>query len=291
MKQSLEHLPAYKQEEIQKITAIIREVINPDKIILFGSYAKGEQVEDRYVENGILYEYKSDYDILVVTKGNSEKEYLLADKVVNKSRHITPVAVNLIIHEMDYVNEGLRIGQYFFTDIIKEGVLLFDESRIEFEKVKELNKEESKEIAQHYFDKWFEGGCNFLRFSRTAFQDLSNEGKKLNDAAFLLHQATERFYYTILLVFTGYKPKTHNLDKLRQYAKPFSKELLQIFPYPTDDQLEFHLFDLLRRGYIDARYRDDYSIKKEELEALIGKVEKMKLIVEVEAKRRIEMIL
>lgn len=54
MKHSLEHLTEYKQAEIKKISDIIREVINPDKIILFGSYAKSEQVEDRYVENGIL---------------------------------------------------------------------------------------------------------------------------------------------------------------------------------------------------------------------------------------------
>lgn len=36
-------------------------------VILFGSYAKGEQVEDIYSEKGTTYEYKSDFDILVVT--------------------------------------------------------------------------------------------------------------------------------------------------------------------------------------------------------------------------------
>src|SRR5688572_9109883 len=126
MKHSLEGLPEHRQKELILLVDIIKDVIQPDKIILFGSYAKGEQVEDRYVEDGILYEYKSDYDILVVTRDNMEKEYLLADKVVNRARQVTEVPVNLIIHEMEYVNEGLRIGQYFFSDIIKEGVLLFD---------------------------------------------------------------------------------------------------------------------------------------------------------------------
>jgi uncharacterized protein len=55
-------------------------------------------------------------------------------------------------------------------------------------------------------------------------------------------------------VETGYKPKTHNLDKLKRYAKRFSEELEKVFPDNTPE--EKHLFDLLKRGYIDARYKD-----------------------------------
>ena len=35
-----------------------------EKIILFGSYARGTWVEDGYVKAGITYEYKSDFDLL-----------------------------------------------------------------------------------------------------------------------------------------------------------------------------------------------------------------------------------
>ena len=37
-------------------------------IILFGSYARGEWVEDIYTEGHITYEYISDFDILVLTR-------------------------------------------------------------------------------------------------------------------------------------------------------------------------------------------------------------------------------
>jgi HEPN domain-containing protein len=33
-------------------------------------------------------------------------------------------------------------------------------------------------------------------------------------AAFLWHQATERYFHAVLLVFTGYKPKTHDIKTL-----------------------------------------------------------------------------
>jgi predicted nucleotidyltransferase len=108
MKTSLSHLPEHKQLEILKIADIIKEVAQPEKLVLFGSYATGNWVEDRYFENGIRYEYISDYDFLVVTQNNTEKDYILSDRIVNRARHITNVAVNPIIHDMEYVTKGWR---------------------------------------------------------------------------------------------------------------------------------------------------------------------------------------
>ena len=34
------------------------------------------------------------------------------------------------------------------------------------------------------------------------------------EAAFLLHQATERYYHAAILVFTGYKQRTHDIELL-----------------------------------------------------------------------------
>lgn len=63
MKTSLANLPEFKQREINQVVAIIQEVVNPEMIILFGSYAKGTYVEHSYTaKDGIRYEYISDYD-------------------------------------------------------------------------------------------------------------------------------------------------------------------------------------------------------------------------------------
>lgn len=87
MKTSLFHLPEKKQFEIQRIAEIIREVVDPEKIILFGSHAKGGWVEDRYTDkHGTAYEYISDYDLLVVTKDNREKAYAQEAKIMDRDR-------------------------------------------------------------------------------------------------------------------------------------------------------------------------------------------------------------
>ncbi len=66
-------------------------------IILFGSYAKGEYVHsDRYEENGIIFEYKSDYDLLIILSNNKKAEnlqfvYGITDKL-NKLNSLTPIS-------------------------------------------------------------------------------------------------------------------------------------------------------------------------------------------------------
>jgi HEPN domain-containing protein/predicted nucleotidyltransferase len=270
----LAHLPEHKQHEIRQVAEVIKEVVAPEKIILFGSYAKGTWVEDTYVENGIRYEYASDYDFLVVTMNRKEKDYVLTDMVVNRSRGITKVVVNVLVHDVNYVNEGLRLGQYFFTDIVKEGIVLYDVGAIQFAEAKALSSTEQKDLAELYYKEWFQRGISFLKGSK--FYQQEND---LKIAAFILHQSAESLFNTALLVFTGYKPKTHSLEKLRQHTKALSPELYNVFAIEHDAK-EAHLFELLKRGYIDARYKQDYVITREELEQLIGKVGRMAEVVE-----------
>jgi len=273
LKTSLSYLPQTKQDQILQVVDIIKEVANPEKIILFGSYAKDAYVEHRYKgKDGILYEYISDYDFLIVTKQSTETAYELDDKITNLAEKIQP-AINLEIHDIDYINEGLEFGQYFFSDIVKEGILLFDSGKVEFAEAKELTAEDKKLRAQRYFDIWFPKGKGFLK----GIDFYINENE-LKIAAFLSHQAAESFYYTILLVYTEYKPKTHNLKKLRKQAKDISEPLFLIFPIETDKS-EKHLFDLLKRGYVDARYRIDYEITKEELLEILVHLKEMESIV------------
>ena len=52
-----------------------------------------------------------------------------------------------------------------------------------------------------------------------------------------------------------------------------------VFPQGTDE--EKRLFELLRRAYVDARYKmDEYNISKKELDYLAEKVERLKEVTE-----------
>ena len=273
MKSSLSHLPETKQKQILQIVEIIKEVTDPEKIILFGSYAKSRQVEHKYQDkDGTTFEYTSDYDILVVLKEIPEKLFNLESAIINKTEKYK-APVNLEIHIIDYINKGLEIGEYFFVDIVKEGILLYDTASSEFVEPRELAPLERKEKALRYFNTWFPRSEKMIKGCKFYYTE-----NDLKEAVLLLHQAAESLYYTVLLVFTDYKPKLHNLWKLRKKAKPYSKELFLVFRVEVDDY-DNHLFDLLKRGYLDARYREDYVITKNELKDLIDKVTLMVPIV------------
>jgi hypothetical protein len=55
------------------------------------------------------------------------------------------------------------------------------------------------------------------------------------------------------LVFTRYKPNTHDLETLYGYVNSQQPEFLKVFPQSTPE--EKRRFELLRKAYVDARYK------------------------------------
>ena len=269
MKKSLAHLPERKRQELARITATIRQKApSTEMIILFGSWARGEAVEDVTVEGHTTYEYKSDFDILAIVKDKALADNIdLWNDIEDKAaKHPVQTSVRLIAHDIGFVNRQLAKGQYFFSDIKKDGIILYDSKNCQLAEAKELPPKEKLGQAKAYFKFWFEKANGFY----TMYEYALKIGE-YNIAAFLLHQATECFYGTVLLVHTNYKPKRHNIKKLCKQAVEQNPVFSKTFPLST--QQERDRFDLLRQAYVGARYHDDYSITPEELKYLARCVE------------------
>jgi HEPN domain-containing protein/predicted nucleotidyltransferase len=275
------------EETIRKIAEIATNAAK-DKIafvILFGSFARGDWIFDRYSEDNTIYTYASDYDFLVVTKEKTyKKNSRCEDKITKEVNEIfySKYSHNphFVIEPIDYVNSELEKGRYFFSDIKKEGILLYDSGEFKLSEPKFLSDEEIREIAREDYEHWFDKAEDFLNTF-----DLMFKNGKISTASFHLHQATEHFYNCALLVLTGYKPKSHNLCQLNKLSSAQSNQFLKIFPTATEEQKES--FKLLNKAYIDARYNKHFKITKEQLEHLITKVEHLKKIVEELCKERI----
>src|SRR5471030_925480 len=85
-------------------------------------------------------------------------------------------------------------------------------------------------------------------------------------------------YTAILLVFTRYKPKSHDLLILRKFANTIDPELAMVFPLDTAENK--HLFKLLKTAYVDARYKPSYVITEIELSELADQVNHLKSLCE-----------
>jgi uncharacterized protein len=280
MKTSIEFLPQHKQQELHVLVDIIKEKYNIEMIILFGSHARGNWVEE-INENG-FYKYQSDFDIFIVSETKQMADKIEGDSQL-KSRidHIIKTPVTIIAHDIDFFNRRLRKGQFFFSDIKREGVCLYDTRRFELAIERELSTKEYKHLAQEDFDYWFNRANEFLLDFKNA-----SERSSYNQAAFMLHQTTERLYNTLLLVLTRYKPNTHDLEKLSKCVASIEPTLLAIFPQGTEE--EKRRFELLRKAYIDARYNRNYVITSEELTWLAERVKILKMMTETICKKKID---
>jgi predicted nucleotidyltransferase/HEPN domain-containing protein len=297
MRDRLDHLPEAKQRELAHVAEVIREGFAEAisrrtmerfrngkilKIILFGSYARGDWVEDP------VGRYFSDFDLLVVVSHEDltdvpefwakTEDRLLAELSEGK-RLRTPVS--LIYHSLDDVNEKLRLGRFFFIDILREGILLFAEPAHPFAEPQPLSAREALEESRDYFERWMESASEFVDDYRSNL-----ERGRLNKAAFELHQATERLYQCLFLVRTLYTPKTHNLNRLRALAEDMEPSLKQVWPGETRD--EKRAYARLREAYIKARYSREYRIMSEQLEWLGSRVELLKTLVERACRVRLE---
>ncbi|WP_165026844.1 HEPN domain-containing protein [Dysgonomonas sp. ZJ279] len=277
MKKSITYLPKRKQEDLYfLVKEINKRIPQTEMIILYGSYATGKYVEyDERVEFGIPTSFMSDYDIYVITSGMSDKKAgnlldNIDDLYYKDPDHQTPV--QFINDDIKILNKALEEGRYFHTQIKQEGIVLYDSGKYKLARRRKLNFDEIQKQAHEYFDEKFHRGNLFLE--QAVFMYDKNEYAM---ASFNLHQACENYYYAIRLSFTLRSNKQHNLAKLSSSVKRHSGKLLQVFPRHTAE--EKRLFTLLKDAYVEARYNPNFLVTKEDIDALIPKVELLRDIV------------
>ncbi len=280
MKKSLKHLPKSKQDELQKIILAIQKTCNDiEKIILFGSYARGDYKEKKDLKPEQKSGHISDYDILVVTEKKETTDKFTFWNGTEKLKLSAPVRV--VAHDIEDLNINLAEGQYLFTDIKKEGIALYDSKKHKLASKRKLKPSEKQRIARDYFEHWFDGSKAFFK----GYNFYLGE-KDYKRSAFHLHQAAEHSYKAILLVFTNYNPQEHYLGILGSMAAKHNPKLTNLFPQKT--QKERDRFRLLDYAYIGGRYDNSYRISKEDLEILAKSVKKLLELTEEICQKKIQ---
>lgn len=169
MRTDLDHLPATKQRDLERIVEVIfdefrqatenatgpRKGARILKVILFGSHARGDWVDATLSAN----QYKSDYDILVIVSQSQltdraaywmkAEERLIRAYTMEKTLR-TPV--NFIVHSLHEVNDGLAHGRVFFMEVAKDGVALYEVDGSELTTPKPKTPQQALDAAREYFE-------------------------------------------------------------------------------------------------------------------------------------------
>jgi len=292
MRTDLDHLPPAKQRELERVVQILFEefgdataIATSDwkkqarilKVILYGSYARGGWVDEPHTAKG----YRSDFDLLVIVnhpKLTDRVDYWSsAEDRLNRELAITKTLrtpVNFIVHTLQEVNDGLAHGRYFFMDVARDGIALYQSDDTELHEPKPKTPSQALAMAREYFHEWLPSAEDFLQGCRDA-----RARGRLKKAAFDLHQATERLYHCVLLVCTFYTPHVHNLGFLRTQAERIDPRLIDA--WPRDSRVDRARFEKLKEAYVKARYSKHYRISEEELSWLGERVEELGRVVQV----------
>ncbi|AQR63163.1 DNA-binding protein [Brevundimonas sp. LM2] len=280
MRADLDHLPHRQQHELERVrTTLLTEfdaAIHSGgggtqswrrdgkvlKIILFGSYARTDWVDEP--DNG----YLSDFDLLVIVNHekltNVHDYWFVAEDKILRDPAVGRTA-NLIVHTMTEVNQALSRGEYFWTDIIRDGIVLYELPGFPFARPQPMTAKDAAKMAARYLTKYSASTREWLDLASYAISK-GNLGDWPKKAAFNLHQAVETAYVCILLVHTFYFPRSHNIKFLRSLAEDVDHRLTAA--WPREGRPERRRFEMLKRAYVEARYGDQYDIGLEDLEAL-----------------------
>ncbi len=288
MRIDLNHLPEAQQAELARVReTLMREFTQAIststqpwkkngkilKIILFGSYARSDWVDDP--GNG----YQSDFDLLVIVSHEDLTDiagywYIAEDKILQDPTVQRPV--NIIVHTLDEVNKALGRGEYFWVDIVRDGVVLYELPNHALAPPKPLTAADAYAMAAAYFEEQFTSIEEWIELAAMAAAK-GDAGGWRKKAAFNLHQATETAYACFLLVRTLYFPRSHNIKFLRSLSEDKEPRLVEAWPRATRQGRR--RFELLKRAYVEARYSPSYEISVEDLDALSASVRTLRNVV------------
>ena len=102
------------QRAIDQVVKQIVEQFKPQKIILFGSYARGNPRPE------------SDVDMLIVMN-TPLRDVQQAIQICQQIEY--RFGLDLIVHKPKYLKERVKMGDFFLKDILKEGKVLYESSR------------------------------------------------------------------------------------------------------------------------------------------------------------------
>lgn len=102
------------QKELNKIVNTLAIKYQPEKIILFGSYARGRPRQN------------SDVDLAVIK--STQKRFIERLKIVSNLIR-SPLGTDILVYTPAEWKESLKGGDYFVKEILKTGKVVYGKSK------------------------------------------------------------------------------------------------------------------------------------------------------------------
>jgi len=102
--------------QIKKIVTVIKKHYDPDKIILFGSYAYGSPTQN------------SDLDLLIIKDTNLPR-YKRAREIRKWLWGMCYLPKDILVYTKQEIEDWKNVEQAFITQIVKNGKILYEKKK------------------------------------------------------------------------------------------------------------------------------------------------------------------
>lgn len=266
-----QHLVAGHETLLGSVTERVKETVAMERLYLLGLTHTQHRTETLFAAAGAAQNEATHCWLLAVVSEGGPGLHNLPDKL---ETGLLPLVLStvIVLSAADF-RQWLTEGHPFAAAVYGSGYLLHQEPGLVLPTPAEVDEVHRQKENALLLTQTRQRVREFL-----AGAELYSVRLQYGLAAFLLHQAAEQALRTMLILHTGFRLNTHSLDRLLRCCALFYSASLALFPRRSEK--DKRLFALLQKAYVNARYKEDYRIKREELKALTEKVRLLQALFE-----------
>jgi len=261
---------------------LIRSMANkfgPLQIISFSRNSFSQSNYGCFNDNHVSFH--CNYCLLLVTETATRIDYEVQDFV---NSQYNQGLITVICHGQKTIEEAIQANSRFFISVLTSGKLLYSKDGItstSFVPPFIPNKGAIKALKHYNHRMPLADGFLFC-----ASECLEKEQYKI--CAFMLHQAVEQTCICLIRVHIAYRSEFHNLHRLLRLCLCFSDRPYQLFLSSPEEE---RLFDVMAKSYSHARYKDDFSVSRQDAEALYQRTQSFLSLAKAMCNEKIELLI
>jgi len=224
--------------------------------------------------------FKCDYCLLAITETATRIDYEMQDFANAFYQYGT---ITVIGHSRQSVMEAVQQNSRFFISVLSYGKLLYSKDGLLDSQPRPLFIPTMGAIkALKHYEHRIPLADGFLMCASECL-----EKEQFGICAFMLHQAVEQTCICLLRVHIAYRSEFHNLYRLLRLCTCFSEKPFQLFLSTPEDE---RLFDIMAKSYSRSRYKDDFTVSRQDAESLYQRAASFILLAKEMCSEKIELL-
>lgn len=266
--QTLEY--TYNPGKAACIAEVLRELLDPEYILLFGKMAGKTPHSDTLT-----------YDLLVITADTSRYNWYDAKRYLKMKipsiGHGAPY-MNIYVHTLHDVESNYTPFIFFAR---REGIVLYRSRRRKYTRPKgNFDFGQATSVASKYMGTFLPQADRLVSYAEQRI-----DWEYLRESAFAMAQAAVYYYRTLFYVYHGFEADTCDVQILHHRLRTLSGELPLLFE--SNEFRSIHTLQCLNRFLANARYDPKFFIMPGELIQHLDRVRKLGEVATGLCKKRI----